>query len=137
MCDRAICINCKLTEHENHKTQDLVQAATKAKGQLRTDLARVNHHKHIIETHSNNVTEELVLLEDKKTELTADITRRYTVLVAIADKLRDETLASLNTVNGKMESRLEKELETTQQSLEELTKLQQRVQQAVDSGAGC
>ncbi|KAK7481570.1 hypothetical protein BaRGS_00027219 [Batillaria attramentaria] len=140
-CDQAICINCKLTEHEYHKTQDLQQAAAKAKIQLSENLARIERCVKLAKKNADDARTELQGIQDKKTELTAVIHRRRDAIVAMvteaANKYRDEALASLNEMTDHMKIKQEKEVEITQQNLEELTKLQQRVQQAVDSGAGC
>nr|KAG5695464.1 hypothetical protein BaRGS_011306 [Batillaria attramentaria] len=140
-CDQAICINCKLTEHEYHKTQDLQQAAAKAKIQLSENLARIERRVKLAKKNADDARTELQGIQDKKTELTAVIHKRRDAIVAMvteaANKYRDEALASLNEMTDHMKIKQEKEVEITQQNLEELTKLQQRVQQAVDNGAGC
>lgn len=33
-CDKAVCMRCKLTKHENHETEDLTEAAERCKRRL-------------------------------------------------------------------------------------------------------
>ena len=42
-CDRAICIQCKLTKHDHHETEDLSEAAARCQSHLEMSKERLEH----------------------------------------------------------------------------------------------
>nr|KAG5695459.1 hypothetical protein BaRGS_011301 [Batillaria attramentaria] len=71
----------------------------------------------------------------KRGVLTRDIRDRHALLQAAIDRYRDEALASLDDQIDDIKAAAN--LDSLQENLDELTKLQQRMHKAVDSGAGC
>nr|KAG5696876.1 hypothetical protein BaRGS_035286 [Batillaria attramentaria] len=136
-CDLPICLKCKMTKHETHETEDLSDAAVRAMTQLSTDKSRLERCVGDVQKHVQLVTQEQQAVKDKHAALVANIRNRQATLKAAVDKYTDDALASLHNITTDITDTHKADLHCLQQNLQQLTKLQQRVQQAVDSGAGC
>ncbi|XP_070206350.1 uncharacterized protein [Littorina saxatilis] len=133
-CKQTVCLKCVLTKHKQHDTKDLSEVATEAKEQLKKDAARLQEALSCMTDEVTAESKELKDVQDKKAALQAAIKRKHATLVAMANKIRDVSLASLDTVSGQIESQVSKELDIKQSNLVELCQLQQQTQQAIDSG---
>ncbi|KAK7483391.1 hypothetical protein BaRGS_00025331 [Batillaria attramentaria] len=136
-CDLPVCLKCVMTKHKTHETQDLSEAAKRAMSQLRKDRKRLLSCLGDIQKHVQLVTQEQQAVKDKHAALVANIRNRQATLKAAVDKYTDDALASLHNITTDITDTHKADLHCLQQNLQQLTKLQQRVQQAVDSGAGC
>ncbi|KAK7483423.1 hypothetical protein BaRGS_00025363 [Batillaria attramentaria] len=136
-CDLPICLKCKMTKHEKHETEDLSDAAVRAMTQLSTDKSRLERCVGDVQKHVQLVTQEQQAVKDKHAALVANIRNRQATLKAAVDKYTDDALASLHNITTDITDTHKADLHCLQQNLQQLTKLQQRVQQAVDNGAGC
>ncbi|XP_070206013.1 uncharacterized protein [Littorina saxatilis] len=136
-CKQAVCLKWVLTKHKQHDTKDLSEVATEAKEQLKKDAARLQEAVSYMTDEVSAESKELKDVQDKKAALQAAIKRKHATLVALANKVRDVSLASLDTVSGEIESQVSKELDIKQNNLDELSLLQQQTQQAIDSGTSC
>ncbi|KAK7483439.1 hypothetical protein BaRGS_00025379 [Batillaria attramentaria] len=136
-CDLPVCLKCVMTKHKTHKTQDLHEAAGRAMNQLYKDRERLQSCVGDVQKHVQLVTQEQQAVKDKHAALVANIRNRQATLKAAVDKYTDDALASLHNITTDITDTHKADLHCLQQNLQQLTKLQQRVQQAVDSGAGC
>ncbi|KAK7483415.1 hypothetical protein BaRGS_00025355 [Batillaria attramentaria] len=136
-CDLPVCLKCVMTKHKTHETQDLSEAAERAKFQLETEKYRLERCVGDVQKHVQLVTQEQQAVKDKHAALVANIRNRQATLKAAVDKYTDDALASLHNITTDITDTHKADLDCLQQNLQQLTKLQQRVQQAVDSGAGC
>lgn len=134
-CDKAICINCKLTDHESHKTQDLNKTLELRKKELPGEKSRVQKALAELAQQVEGVRRELQLLQDQKAAVEATIHARHTMLIATANKARDKELTSLQTLNTELEGGLAADLAHLQKNLDEVRKLDQQLKQAINSGA--
>ena len=130
-CNEALCINCKLTKHESHPTQDMVEAADHAMSELCKDRSRLESAVMLMVKRTNEVRTQRKALHDKKATVKTVILNRHATLVAMADKFRDELLGSLDAVTEKMEIDLTKSVSIMEKNLRELRKLYNRVDQAL------
>eukprot|EP00916_Digyalum_oweni_P017694 GHVL01029074.1.p1 GENE.GHVL01029074.1~~GHVL01029074.1.p1 ORF type:complete len:571 (+),score=48.14 GHVL01029074.1:168-1880(+) len=133
-CKLAVCLKCVLTKHKLHSTKDLSEAASEAKSQLKLSQVRLRKAVSYMTDEVSAESKELKDVQDKKAALQAAIKRKHATLVALANKVRDVSLASLDTVSGEIESQVSKELDIKQSNLDELCQLQQQTQQAIDTG---
>nr|KAG5690076.1 hypothetical protein BaRGS_016384 [Batillaria attramentaria] len=136
-CDLPVCLKCVMTKHKTHETQDLSEAAEGAMSQLDKDRKRLQSCVWDVQKHVQLVTQEQQAVKDKHAALVANIRNRQATLKAAVDKYTDDALASLHNITTDITDTHKADLHCLQQNLQQLTKLQQRVQQAVDSGAGC
>ena len=132
-CNEALCINCKLTKHESHPTQDMVEAADHVKPELLKDKSRLWSAVMLMEKRTNEARKECQALQDKKATVKTVIHNRHATLVAMADKFRDELLGSLDAATEKMEIDLTKSVSIMENKLRELRKLYNRVDQALSN----
>nr|KAG5690068.1 hypothetical protein BaRGS_016376 [Batillaria attramentaria] len=126
-----------MTKHKTHETQDLSDATERAMSQLYKDIERLQSCVGDVQKHVQLVTQEQQAVKDKHAALVANIRNRQATLKAAVDKYTDDALASLHNITTDITDTHKADLDRLQQNLQQLTKLQQRVQQAVDSGAGC
>ncbi|KAK7474354.1 hypothetical protein BaRGS_00034402 [Batillaria attramentaria] len=136
-CDEPICLNCKLTEHELHETKDLADSAPKARAQLSEDNDRLKGLKTEVEKIVAAAQKERQVIKDKRVALQEAIRTRHDTLQALIDQYQEEALASLDEVTDDLLAAQKADLTPGEETLQQLTKLQQRVQQAVDNGTGC
>ncbi|KAK7087229.1 uncharacterized protein [Littorina saxatilis] len=136
-CKLAVCLKCVLTKHKLHSTKDLSEAASEAKSQLKLSQARLQEALSYVIDEVTSEKKELKDVQDKKAALQEAIKNKHATLVAMANKVRDVSMASLDTVSGEIESQVSKELDMKQSNLDELSQLQQQTQQAIDSGTSC
>ena len=132
-CNEALCINCKLTQHDSHPTQDMVEAADHVKPELLKDKSRLESAVMLMEKRTNEARKECQALQDKKATVKTVIHNRHATLVAMADKFRDELLGSLDAATEKMEIDLTKSVSIMENNLRELRKLYYRVDQALSN----
>ena len=132
-CNEALCINCKLTKHESHPTQDMEEAADHVKPELFKDKSRLGSAVMLMEKRTNEARKECQALQDKKATVKTVIRNRHATLVAMADKFRDQLLGSLDTATEEMEIDLTKSVRIMQNNLRELRKMYYRVDQALSN----
>ncbi|XP_070206012.1 tripartite motif-containing protein 3-like [Littorina saxatilis] len=133
-CKLAVCLKCVLTKHKLHSTKDLSEAASEAKSELKLSQVRLRKAVSYMTDEVSAESKELKDVQDKKAALQAAVTNKRATLVAMVNKICDETLTSLDTVSGKIESQINKELDSKRNNIGELCQLQQQTQQAIDSG---
>ncbi|KAK7483386.1 hypothetical protein BaRGS_00025326 [Batillaria attramentaria] len=136
-CDVLMCVTCLVTKHNQHKAEDISEATERFKTQLDKDIERLERCVGDVQKHVQLVTQEQQAVKDKHAALVANIRNRQATLKAAVDKYTDDALASLHNITTDITDTHKADLHCLQQNLQQLTKLQQRVQQAVDSGAGC
>ncbi|KAK7483387.1 hypothetical protein BaRGS_00025327 [Batillaria attramentaria] len=136
-CDVLMCVTCLVTKHNQHKAEDISEATERFKTQLDKDKERLERCVGDVQKHVQLVTQEQQAVKDKHAALVANIRNRQATLKAAVDKYTDDALASLHNITTDITDTHKADLHCLQQNLQQLTKLQQRVQQAVDSGAGC
>ena len=133
-CDEAICINCNMTRHELHKTEDLHEAVDRKKKELTAHHGRLQRAvastlERVIETER----ERKALLE-KKAAVERNIRERHATIVAAANKFRDEALDSLRSVSEDIESNIAGILNEQEKNLEELLEIQKQLESAINDG---
>ena len=136
-CEKPICLVCKSTDHDDHKTEDLRKAAARAKGQLVGDKTRLEHAGTELRQRAEVTRQEQQTLQDKKAAVETALRDRHATLVAAADTLHEEELASLHALSAQLESGLAADLARLGTNLDEVDSLGRRLDQAVNSGAGC
>ncbi|XP_070204713.1 tripartite motif-containing protein 54-like [Littorina saxatilis] len=133
-CDEAICLNCKLTKHEQHTTDDLTTAAEQKKVGLATDVARLQNAVDKVMKQVEKTREEQKAVLEKKATVEQNIRNRHAILVAAADKFRDEALESIRSVSTDIESDVAKVLKQQEDNLTQLLNIQQQLEETVSGG---
>ncbi|KAK7088299.1 tripartite motif-containing protein 3-like [Littorina saxatilis] len=133
-CQEAICINCKMTKHEQHQTEDLHTAIQQKHKELLTDKSRLQKAVSDIITRVETTRAEQQAVLVKKTAVEKNIRDRHAVMVAAADKFRDEALDSLQSVSTHIDSDIGWKLKLQECDLEELLDIQRQVERACTSG---
>ena len=134
-CQRAICISCKLTEHEGHPTQDLRKAEELVKTRLLGDRPRVQNAATELTRRVTAVRGEQRTLQDQKTAVEATIRARHAALVAAANEARDQELRSLRALNAELQGGLAADLDGLQTTLDQAAQLDRRLDQVLKRGA--
>ena len=137
-CEEAICINCKLTNHEGHETQDLDKVVKLRKKQLiEQDSYRLKMAISLLERRINSARTEKSRVGNERERLESALRARHTTLMAIADLVMDEETTALNTLTASTQTALDSELDELQKKLDEVTTLDKRLTDAISRGAGC
>ncbi|KAK7481533.1 hypothetical protein BaRGS_00027182 [Batillaria attramentaria] len=134
-CYELICGKCLATTHKHHDAEDITDAIPRLKDYISDNMNRLNTGVNDVEVIVRQGRYELQDMMCKRGVLTRDIRDRHALLQAAIDRYRDEALASLDDQIDDIKAAAN--LDSLQENLDELTKLQQRMHKAVDSGAGC
>ena len=132
-CPEAICLNCKLTEHEGHPTTDIFKAAEKAQKDLSRDKSRLQSAVIMMKLKIETEIKVQQSLQDNKAGLEREIHARHAMVVSAANTSRDEALVSLHSLSKEEEDRLSAETQGRHRDLEQLLQLQERVDGALSS----
>ncbi|KAK7088308.1 tripartite motif-containing protein 3-like [Littorina saxatilis] len=133
-CQEAICINCKMTKHEQHQTEDLHTAIQQKHKNLLTDKSRLQKAEEDLRERLKTTRAERQAVLDKKAAVKKNIRDRHAVMVAAADKFRDEALDSLRSVSTDIDSDIAQILEQQEGDMEKLLDIQRQVERACTSG---
>ena len=133
-CSEPLCLYCKLTEHEGHKTGDLTAAAMSKRADLLTDQDRLKRAVSTVRGQVAGRQEELRALQQKTQALEADIERRHQVIVNTAHRWKQEATQSLHSVTADIEGDIRRQLTQRQLQLDTLLDIQRQLQHALRSG---
>ena len=136
-CDQAICISCKLTDHESHETVYYDKAAELKKKELTGERSRVQNVLAGLVQRVEAVNRRRQLLQDQKAAVEVAIRARHAAVIVAADEARDKELTSLQALNDKLQGGLAADPARLQENLDEARKLDQRIEHAVNSTEGC
>ena len=135
-CDACICLKCKMTDHCFHNTENIEETAEKAKAVLSTGKIGLNGLVQGLKKHMEEFRKEEQAVRDKRAVVEKDIRSRHRMMVDTADKCRDEALDSLNTVTATIESQITIVISNLQKNLDELKKLQERIDKCLRDEEG-
>ena len=106
VCKDNICIQCKLTSHEGHATEDLTDTGAKVKAKLQSLLERMTQERAVLEG-------VLTAVEDRRGKLLSlretseqGIRERADKVHRWVDECRDKVLETLQSLNKDMMDRL-------------------------------
>ena len=133
-CDEPLCLNCKLTKHEGHETDDLTAAARSKRPDLLTDQHRLERAVSTVRGQVAGRQEELRALQQKTRALEADIERRHQLVVNTARRWRQEAIQSLHSVTADIEGDVSSQLTQRQRQQDTLLDIQRQLQHALRSG---
>ncbi|XP_070204732.1 tripartite motif-containing protein 55-like [Littorina saxatilis] len=136
-CQLPLCAKCVLADHRQHDTTDVCEAASQVQAQLKRDEVRVQEEVSRMIKRVTADEAERQAVQDKKAAVESAIRRKHATLVAMGNKFRDDSLASLNTVTTQLDTRLTNDLHCQRDNLRQLCQLQQQLQDAVSGGKGC
>ncbi|KAL8569876.1 hypothetical protein ACOMHN_038568 [Nucella lapillus] len=135
ICKIAICIDCKMTRHEFHVTDDLAPAACEKKEELETC------HRQRLQRGVSSVREDVVSLKEekqflgkKRAAVEKSVRDRHAIVMAAADRERDKVLSRLKSEYTDMDKNVDGALQQRQRDEKELQALLQQVDDAIDSG---
>ncbi|KAK7088397.1 tripartite motif-containing protein 59-like [Littorina saxatilis] len=129
-CEEAICINCKMTKHEQHQTEDLPTAIQQKREEIITENARIQKAEKDLRENLKATRAEQQAVLDKKAAVEKNIRDRHAVMVAAADKFRDEALDSLSNVSTDINGDIDQILEQQENDLKELLRIKRQVERA-------
>ncbi|KAK7088394.1 tripartite motif-containing protein 54-like [Littorina saxatilis] len=133
-CQEAICINCKMTKHEQHQTDDLHAAFQQKQKELLTEKTRLQEVEKDLRERLKTTRAEQQAVLDKKGEVEENIRDRHAVMVDAALKFRDEALDSLRSVSTDIEGDIDQILKQQENDLKELLKLKRQVEHVCNIG---
>ncbi|XP_070205339.1 uncharacterized protein [Littorina saxatilis] len=132
-CKQPICVNCKLTAHEQHTAVDLNTAVDSTIRELipeknRLDRAVVDMTMVIEKTKAE---QQAMLI--KKAAVLKDIEGRYAILVEAAEKYKKEAVDSLNSVSTGIEITVANVLKEQEGNLNTLLNIQRQLNTATNN----
>ncbi|XP_076452527.1 uncharacterized protein LOC143288123 [Babylonia areolata] len=133
-CDEAICISCKLTKHEGHKTDDLATAAAHKKKELQDDKARLERAVSDVTKRVTSLHEDRQSIDKKRAAVEKNIHDRHATMVAAADTHRDKELQSLKSQHADLDKDVVGDIAQQEGNKAELSSLLQRLNDAITSG---
>ncbi|XP_070205350.1 uncharacterized protein [Littorina saxatilis] len=134
MCQEAICINCKMTKHEQHQTEDLHTAIQQKREEILTENARLQKKEEDLRERLKITRAEQKAVLAKKASVEKNIRDRHAVVMAAADKFRDKALDSLRSVSTDIDSGIVKVLNQQENDLKKLLRIKRQVERAWNYG---
>ncbi|XP_076437958.1 tripartite motif-containing protein 2-like [Babylonia areolata] len=133
-CEQAICLNCKLTRHEHHETDDLASTISRKKDQLQSGEKRLQDAVSTLKERVTSLIQERQSLVKKKAMVGETICNRYSFVVDALHALRDEELRSLTLLYRDLDQLVRSRIEQKKNDVADLSHLQQQVTDALASG---
>ncbi|KAK7479993.1 hypothetical protein BaRGS_00028726 [Batillaria attramentaria] len=130
-CDKAICLRCKLTSHEGHKTKDLQVVAADCKRQLSAVQSRLEGSIGRLSKLQVMAQDNLREAEKKRIAVKEQVHSQRDLLVARINTVCDTVLQDIDKLADALEGELQKDTEDIQRKLLSLLELQESVQHAL------
>ncbi|KAK7471337.1 hypothetical protein BaRGS_00036012 [Batillaria attramentaria] len=96
-CETSICIQCKLTSHDGHETEDVVDAGTKAKAQLKEESDLLDQRKQLLEAVLAKTDDFCDDLEKEKQAAEKEIRERACQLQDMVSQAQEEALRGVQS----------------------------------------
>ncbi|KAL8591581.1 hypothetical protein ACOMHN_055548 [Nucella lapillus] len=135
-CEQAICVKCKSTEHKRHATEELSSAVSRKETELQGVQRNVQQALSDVTETVASLLEDNEVLEEQIAVLETNIMNRHAVIMAAAERKKNEELLCLSILKSQLASNTARDIEEQESHSEELCKLQQQVMKAVTSGTG-
>ena len=136
-CSKPLCLNCKLTKHEGHETDDIGSAAKSRRSVLYTHFFRIQCTVDTVKKHVAGWEEELQALQQRSWTLQTDIERRHQLIVNIADSWREEAIELLHSITADIEGDVMRQLSQSQRQLDTLQDTERQLRDTLYSGTDC
>ena len=120
-CDVTICPHCKLTSHDGHVTEDLSDAATKARQELQRMLGEIQQRVRLLEMREAGTKKALVRLQEEFNSADDVIKKRRDDVIRWAEQAGAEALDAARELCHVIEDSLNQRLEATQHVMSGLT----------------
>ncbi|KAL8592470.1 hypothetical protein ACOMHN_021412 [Nucella lapillus] len=133
-CRESICINCKMTKHEGHRTKDLHTVASCKRRELQTDEQRLHSAMFDVTKHDTSLQEKTQHLDIKTTALEKTVDNLRAVIAAAVDRKTAKVRRSLQSVHTDLCSDIGRDCEQQEGHKAEITNLLQQVKDAMTSG---
>ncbi|KAL8592490.1 hypothetical protein ACOMHN_021432 [Nucella lapillus] len=133
-CRESICINCKMTKHEGHHTDDLHTVTSRKRRGLQRDEQRLHNARSKIAKHDTWLQEKTQHLYKKTTALEKTVDNLRAVIVAAANRTTAKVRRSLQSVHTDLRSDIGRDSEQQEGHKVEITNLLQQVNHAMTSG---
>nr|KAG5688792.1 hypothetical protein BaRGS_033276 [Batillaria attramentaria] len=96
-CETSICIQCKLTSHDGHETEDVVDAGTKAKAQLKEESDLLDQRRQLLEAVLAKTDDFCDDLEKEKQAAEKEIRERACQLQDMVSQAQEEALRGVQS----------------------------------------
>lgn len=126
-CDKVICIRCKLTEHERHKTEDLPKAAARCQDHLAKERERLQDAINRLDCKVKEGQDNLKAAQAKAEAVKEQVDAQHDALVANASRWRQAVLVDLAKVKAAVEEQLTNDIRLVQQERDSLLQFRRRL----------
>ncbi|XP_076453023.1 uncharacterized protein LOC143288431 [Babylonia areolata] len=126
-CQFPVCLKCKLTRHEDHRTKELMDACREARQQLREDKDRLQGTVSAMIQQSDEARKNMKTQTDMRTALESIIRKHHLTLVGAAEKFLVESLACLKSTTDEVLGSHHRRVVATKNNLDDLCQLQDEV----------
>ncbi|KAL8595469.1 hypothetical protein ACOMHN_024168 [Nucella lapillus] len=133
-CHQSICINCKMTKHEGHHTDDLNTVASRKRRELQTDEQRLHNAMSKVAKNDTSLQEKTQHLDKKMTALEKTVDNLRAVIAAANDRKTAEVRMSLQSVHTDLRSDIGCDRKQQGGHTAEISNLLQQVKDAMTSG---
>lgn len=133
-CEEGICASCKLTEHEQHETEDLATLVSKMRKVLQSEMRIVQRDLCQASERVMSLQEHRQTVHERKTVLEGIIRNQHAMIIAAANAKRDEELRALQSLHEKSKKDIECAIQQKQDNLVKLNGLIEEVDNAINSG---
>ena len=82
-CDRAICIQCKLTKHDHHETEDLSEAAARCQSHLEMSKERLENTVSYLTTKSAEALDNIKAAKQKGISIKQEVNKTNTQALSL------------------------------------------------------
>ena len=107
MCDVKICFQCKLSQHEGHPTQDLVDVQAKVKASLQGTLGKVEQQMQQIDQVVLAAEDQCSKLQQQQKKTEQELKHHADTLHQWVDQVKDEAVARVQSVTEGMVTALQ------------------------------
>ncbi|XP_070205358.1 uncharacterized protein [Littorina saxatilis] len=135
-CDEAVCFECRLEAHKKHRTDDLGIAVSREMKRLTREQINLQDAVDDLANAVEAMKAEQQAVLDKKAAVEKNIRDRHAVMVAAADKFREEALDSLRSVSTDIESSIAEALQRREDNLKDMLRVQQQLEETISNEAG-
>lgn len=131
LCEEAICMCCKLTKHNLHEIQDLLEAAEVIMKGVTSHQESLKSSVEEARERLRATTEDQQILDTRRSEVERQINIRHDALLNQLNRARVTALDSLSTVCESAEAGVVEMIRRQEDHLKELLRIQQQMQQEI------
>ena len=134
-CSTAICLDCKLTDHDKHEAQDLGKAVDEAKKELKNCQERLGKSESTLKTQLVRIEENISFSRDTHEAFISQVDKRVEQITLMVSECRDGLVKELATATHNFYAPMHEDKRCVKDSLTTVRSLQQEVTQVLEGSS--